>query len=314
MKKQRINKRKLRHSDRSLILLSLPTAVWYICFCYMPLFGIVMAFKKYRLVPGKGFLYSLFAGSKWVGLDNFRYLFMNPQMGTAVRNTVLYNLAFLALDLVLPVALAIALSYLKSGRLRSAAQTASMLPHFLSWMIVSYFAFAFLSTDRGLLNSLLRVLGKPAVSWYQEPGAWPWLLTLIHVWKGFGYAMVLYYSYVIGIDQSLYESAAIDGAGTAGMIRYITLPQLKGVIVIMGLLSLGGIFTSEFGLFYQVPRNSGAVLSATETVDVYIYKALMDQANYGFSAAGSLLQNGIGCALLLLADFAVRHVDREVGL
>ena len=265
-------------------------------------------------MPGKGFLYSLFAGSKWVGLDNFRYLFMNPQMGTAVRNTVMYNLVFLALDLVLPVTLAIALSYLRSSRLRSAAQTASMLPHFLSWMIVSYFAFAFLSTDRGLLNSMLRALGKTGVSWYQEPGAWPWLLTFVHVWKSFGYAMVLYYSYVIGIDQSLYESAAIDGAGTVGMIRYITLPQLKGVIVIMGLLSLGGIFTSEFGLFYQVPRNSGAILSATETVDVYIYKALMDQANYGFSAAGSLLQNGIGCALLLLADFAVRHVDREVGL
>lgn len=314
MKKRKHVNRELRHSDRSLIFLSLPAVLWYVCFCYLPLFGIVMAFKKYRLVPGKGFLYSLFAGSSWVGLDNFRYLFMNPRMGTAIRNTVLYNLAFLALDMVLPVTLAIALSYLKSGRLRSAAQTASMLPHFLSWMIVSFFAFSFLSTDKGLLNSLLRAFGKPAVSWYQEPDAWPWLLTVIHVWKSFGYAMVLYYSYVIGIDQSLYESAAIDGAGTAGMVRYITLPQLKGVIVMMGLLSLGGIFTSDFGLFYQVPRNSGAILSATETVDVTIYKALMDQANYGFSAAGSLLQNGIGCMLLLLADFTVRHVDGEVGL
>ena len=296
------------------MLLSLPTVLWYLCFCYLPLFGIVMAFKKYRLIPGKGFLYSLFVGSKWVGLDNFRYLFMNPQMGLAVRNTVLYNLVFLLLDLALPVVLAIALSYLRSGRLRSAAQTAAMLPHFLSWMIVSYFAFAFLSTDRGLLNSLLRGFGRQAVSWYQEPGSWPWLLTLTHLWKSFGYSMVLYYSYVIGIDQALYESAAIDGAGTASMIRHITLPQLKGVIVTMGLLSLGGIFTSDFGLFYQVPRNSGAILSATETVDVYIYKALMDQANYGFSEAGSLLQSGIGCALLLGANFLVRRVDQEVGL
>lgn len=314
MKKRDNIQKRLRHSDRSLMLLSLPTVLWYLCFCYLPLFGIVMAFKKYRLIPGKGFLYSLFVGSKWVGLDNFRYLFMNPQMGLAVRNTVLYNLVFLLLDLALPVVLAIALSYLRSGRLRSAAQTAAMLPHFLSWMIVSYFAFAFLSTDRGLLNSLLRGFGRPAVSWYQEPGAWPWLLTLTHLWKSFGYSMVLYYSYVIGIDQALYESAAIDGAGTASMIRHITLPQLKGVIVTMGLLSLGGIFTSDFGLFYQVPRNSGAILSATETVDVYIYKALMDQANYGFSEAGSLLQSGIGCALLLGANFLVRRVDQEVGL
>ena len=119
MKKREYAKRKLRHSDRSLMLLSLPTGLWDVCFCYLPLFGIIMAFKKYRLVPGKGFLYSLFAGSRWVGLDNFRYLFMNPQMGTVIRNTVLYNLAFLALDLTLPVALAIALSYLRSGRLRS---------------------------------------------------------------------------------------------------------------------------------------------------------------------------------------------------
>ena len=304
----------LRHADRALVLLSLPTLLWYLCFCYLPMFGIVMAFKKYRLVPGKSFLYSLFAGSKWVGLDNFRYLFMNPQMGLVIRNTVLYNLLFLVLGLVLPVALAIGLSYLRSGRLRSAAQTVSMLPHFLSWMIVSYFVFAFLSTDRGLVNSLLVSAGHERVAWYQEPSAWPWLLTLIHEWKGFGYAMVLYYSYVIGIDPSLYDSAAIDGAGAGKMILYITLPQLRGVIVTMGLLSLGGLFSSDFGLFFQVPRDSGALMSVTETVDVFIYKALMEQANYGYSAAGSLMQNGIGCILLLLANAAVRRVDSEVGL
>ena len=314
MKRLRSSGRKLRHSDRALILLSLPAVLWYLCFCYLPMFGIVMAFKKYRLIPGKGFLYSLFSGSAWVETDNFRYLFMNPQMGMVIRNTVLYNLLFLVLGVVLPVSLAIALSYLRSGRLRSVVQTTSMLPHFLSWMIVSYFVFAFLSTDKGLLNSLLGSFGQQPVSWYQEPGAWPWLLTIIHEWKSFGYAMVLYYSYVIGIDQSLYDSAAIDGAGTFGMIRHITLPQLKGVIVMMTLLNLGSIFTSDFGLFFQVPRDSGALMNVTQTVDVFIYKALMEQANYGFSAAASLLQNGIGCILLLLANAAVRRLDSEVGL
>ena len=314
MKRQKRRSRWLRHSDRSLILLSLPTVLWYLCFCYLPMFGIVIAFKKYRMIPGKGFLYSLFAGSAWVGTDNFRYLFMNPQISMAIRNTVLYNLVFLVLGLVVPVALAIGMSYLRSEKLRSAAQTASMLPHFLSWMIVSYFVFAFLSTDKGLLNSLLKTLGCQPVSWYQEPSAWPWLLTLINSWKGFGYSMVLYYSYILGIDQALYDSAAIDGAKTSQMIRYITLPQLKGVIVMMGLLSLGGIFSSDFGLFYQVPRDSGAIMQVTQTVDVYIYKALMEQANYGFSAAASLLQNGLGCILLLLANYLVRRVDPEAGL
>ena len=314
MKNDGATRHSLKHSDRSLILLSLPTLLWYLAFCYLPMFGIVIAFKRYRMIPGKGFLYSLFYGSDWVGLENFRFLFLNPQMGVAVRNTLLYNLVFLLLGTALPVMLAIALSYLRSERLRTASQTAALLPHFLSWIIVSYFAFSFLSTDKGLLNSILTRLGMESVRWYQTPSAWPWLLVLIHGWKGFGYSMVLYYSYVSAIDPSLYDSAAIDGASTRQMIRYITLPQLSGVITVLALLNLGHILSTDFGLFYQVTRDSGAILSATETIDVYVYKALMDQSNYGFSAAASLLQNGVGCLLLLGANRLVRRLDPEGGV
>ena len=297
-----------------MILLSLPTVLWYLAFCYLPMFGIVMAFKRYRMVPGKGFLYSLFQGSKWVGLENFRFLFLNPQMGIAIRNTLLYNLCFLVLGTTLPVMLAVALSYVRSERLRTASQTAALLPHFLSWIIVSYFAFSFLSTDKGLLNSLLVRLGFDRVRWYQTANAWPWLLVIIHGWKGFGYSMVLYYSYISAIDPLLYDSAAIDGASVWQMIRYITLPQLRNVITVLVLLNLGHILSTDFGLFYQVTRNSGAILSATETIDVYVYKALMDQTNYGFSAAASLLQNGIGCLLLLGTDRLTRRFDSEGGV
>ena len=314
MKKRSGYQRSLRYSDRAMLLLSLPTLLWYLAFCYLPMFGIVIAFKRYRMVPGKGFLFSLFFGSDWVGLENFRFLFLNPQMGIAVRNTLLYNLVFLILGTALPVMLAIALFYLRSGRLRSASQTATLLPHFLSWIIVSYFAFSFLSADKGLLNSILVRFGADPVRWYQTPSAWPWLLVLTHGWKGFGYSMVLYYSYVNSIDPALYDSAAIDGASVRQMIRHITLPQLKSVITVLVLLNLGHILTTDFGLFYQVTRDSGAILSTTETIDVYVYKALMDQSNYGFSAAASLLQNGIGCLLLLGANRLTRRLDPEGGV
>lgn len=309
-----MKKKRWKKSDSGLTLLSLPTLIWYIAFCYLPMFGIVIAFKQYRLIPGKGFIYSLFAGSKWTGLTNFRFLFLNPQMSVIVRNTLLYNIIFLIIDTALPVALAILLSYLHSKRLQGLTQTASMLPHFLSWVIVSYFLFAFLSTDRGLLNNLIAGAGGEVVKWYQEPGAWPVILVITHTWKAYGYALVMYTAYLTAIDPKLYDSAIVDGATVFQRVRFITIPQLRPVIIVLLLLNLGHILNTDFGLFYQVTRNSGSILSATQTIDVYIYKALMEQANYGYSAAASLLQNGIGCILLLGANFITKKLNPEEGI
>ena len=309
-----MKKKRWKRSDSGLTLLSLPALIWYIAFCYLPMFGIVIAFKQYRLIPGKGFIYSLFAGSKWTGLENFRFLFLNPQMSVIVRNTLLYNIIFLIIDTVLPVALAILLSYLHSKRLQGLTQTASMLPHFLSWVIVSYFLFAFLSTDRGLLNNLIAGAGGEAVKWYQEPGAWPVILVITHTWKAYGYALVMYTAYLTAIDPKLYDSAIVDGATVFQRVRFITIPQLRPVIIVLLLLNLGHILNTDFGLFYQVTRNSGSILSATQTIDVYIYKALMEQTNYGYSAAASLLQNGIGCILLLCANFITKKLNPEEGI
>ena len=211
--------------DAGLILLSLPTLMWYLAFCYLPMFGIVIAFKQYRLIPGKGFIYSLFMGGKWIGLENFRFLFLNPQMSMVVRNTLCYNILFLIIDTLLPVALAILLSFLYSEQHKGMFQTVSMLPHFLSWVIVSYLAFAFLSTDRGLLNGLLAGSGRAAVRWYQEPAVWPFVLVITHTWKAYGYALVMYSAYLNAIDPSLYDSALVDGASVWQRVRFITLPQ-----------------------------------------------------------------------------------------
>lgn len=300
--------------SKGLLFTIAPTLIWFIAFCYMPLFGIIIAFKRYQLLPGKGFFYSLFVNSKWVGLDNFRFLFLNPEMAQVVRNTILYNLAFLIIGTVLPVALAILLSYVSSERMRSISNSASLLPHFLSWIIVSYFVFAFLSTDKGMINHILQSLGFEGVRWYQEARYWPFILILVNTWKGFGYSMVLYYSYATSVNPVLYESAVLDGAGVWQIIKHIMIPHLKGMIIVLTLLNLGAILSTDFGLFYQVTRDSGSILSATETLDVYIYKALIDRANYGFSAAASLLQNGIGCILLLLVHRLTNRIDTDRGL
>lgn len=307
-------KKRFTPDDAELLGLSLPAAVWYIAFCYVPLFGIIFAFKKYKMAPGKGFLYSLFVNSKWVGFNNFKFLFVNPQMGSIIANTLVYNIIFLLIGITLPVGLAIMISYMYSARLKKICQTATFLPHFLSWVIVSYFVNAFLSTDRGLVNSLLTAAGATPIKWYQETRPWPFILIFLNTWKTFGYSMVVYMASLAGIDQSLYESAVIDGATIGQQIRKITLPLLRPILSIMFILNIGHIFSSEFGLFYHVPRDSGSLISVTQTIDVYVYKALMEQQNYGYSAATSLLQNGIGCILIVITNIVVKRIDPESGL
>ena len=302
-----------RKKNISCVILSLPTLVWYLVFCYLPIFGILLAFKRYRLVPGKRFFYSLFA-SEWVGFENFRFLFLNPQMGRVVRNTLCYNLVFLILGTVIPITLAVILSALYSEKIRSVVQMTALLPHFISWIIVSYFVFAFLSSDRGIINAYLSDLGAGSVNFYQKPEVWPFILIFVQLWKSAGYTMILYYSYLISIDRELYDSAFVDGANNLQLIRYVILPMLRPMIVVLVLLNLGHILSTDFGLFYQVTRNSGSILSATETIDVYVYKALMVQSNFGYSAAASLVQNGIGAMLLLLANFGIRKTDPERGI
>ena len=300
--------------DLDLTLLSLPTVVWFIAFCYVPLFGIIFAFKNYKVKAGKGFIYSLFVHSKWVGLKNFVFLFRSPDAANIFRNTLVYNTVFLLIGVTVPVALAIMITELRSRKLARVCQTAVFLPHFLSWIVVSYFVFAFLSTDKGLANALIRSLGGNQVLWYQDKRFWPFLLTLINTWKTFGYSMVVYLAAIAGIDQSLYESAVIDGATKWQQARSITLPMLRPVISIMFIMNVGHLFSTDFGLFFHVTRDSNSLIEVTQTLDVYVYKALMQNNNYNYSSAVSLLQSVSGCILLLAANRIVRRIDPESGL
>ena len=310
----RRKRRRFTWDDLELTFLSLPTVLWFIAFCYIPLFGIVFAFKNYKVKAGKGFIYSLFVHSKWVGFKNFQFLLRSPDLANIFRNTLGYNVVFLLIGVTLPVSLAIMISHLHSRKLAKICQTAVFLPHFLSWVVISYFVFAFLSTDKGLVNALIQSLGGERILWYQDKRPWPFLLVFINTWKTFGYSMVVYMATITGIDQSLYESAVIDGATKWQQTRWITLPLLRPIISIMFILNVGHIFSTDFGLFFQVTRDSNSLIDVTQTLDVYVYKALMQNNNYNYSSAVGLLQSVFGCILLVVTNIAVKRIDPESGL
>ena len=306
--------------DLQLFLLSLPTVIWYILFCYLPMFGLIIAFKKYKVAPGKGFLWSLFNNSEWCGLDNFRFLFANNKDTTInmFRNTVGYNIVFIVLGVVLPVTLAIMISHLRSQKLAKVTQTAMFLPHFLSWVVVGYFVFAFLSTDNGLVNRMLIAMGGEGIKWYQKDALnyWPFFLIFLHVWKTIGYSMVVYLSSIKDIDESLYEAAMIDGASKWQQTRYITLPMLKTIMIIMFIMAVGKIFNSDFGLFYRTTRNSSSLTSVFLTLDVYVFNSMFNNPRpvYGYISAAGFLQSVLGCLTMIAANAIVRRVDNESAL
>jgi len=299
--------------DIQLFLLSLPTTIWYFCFCYIPMFGIVIAFKSYKPSPGRGFLYNLFVNSKWVGLNNFTYLFKTNFAASIFRNTVGYNIVFIILGVTVPVTLAIMINELYSKRLAKVSQTAMFLPHFLSWVVVGYFVMAFLSTDKGLANNLIVSMGGSPVSWYREPKYWPYFLVFMQMWKTVGYGMVVYLASINGIDGTLYEAAVIDGASKGQQVRYITLPMVRPIISIMFIMAVGRIFNSDFGLFYRTTQNSNSLKNVFQTIDVFVYNSLMNSSvpQYNYASAAGLLQSVLGCFTLLTANLIVKRIDED---
>jgi putative aldouronate transport system permease protein len=302
-----------RKSDTEYLVLSLPTIAWYFCFCYLPLFGVIIAFKTYRITPGRGFLSNLL-GSAWAGLANYRGLFSNPDLPHIVQITLLYNLVFIALGVILPVGLALIISELRQKTAAKVYQTIMFLPNFLSWVVVGTLAWAFLGSQNGILNQVIRFFGGTPKNWYAEPGFWPPFLVMLAEWKGVGFGSVVYLAAITSLDKSVYEAAIIDGATKRQQIWYITLPLIKRVIILMLIMSVGGLFNSDFGLFWVVPRESVALYNVTTTTSVLVYKMLKGAAPVGVSAAASFLQSVISCLLVLLANAVVRKVDNESAM
>lgn len=289
-----------------IYLLALPGLAYLFINNYMPLPGLVLAFKSYRVTDG-------IWGSAWAGLSNFQYLFQNDA-GYITRNTILYNLAFMAVNTVLAIMVAIFLSEMR-GKLGKIHQSTVLLPHMISFVIISYLVYAFLGVENGFINnSILKTFGQDGISWYSEPGYWPFILTFVNAWKGVGYMSIVYLSTIMGFDHAYYEAARIDGASKMQQIFHITIPLLRGTIIMMLLMMVGRIFYSDFGLFYQVPRNSGMLYSVTQTIDTYVYRGLLELGDVTMSAAAGLYQSLVGFVLVLAANLTVRKLDPDSAL
>lgn len=315
-KAKKLPKEKLTMKDRmkrfrnnkELLLLTIPGAIWFLVFAYLPMFGVIVAFKRWRIHGG--FFESLM-NSKWVGFDNFKFLFQSSDAWLITKNTVLYNIVFIILGIVLPVTLAILLNELLNKKLAKFYQSSMFLPYFLSWVVVSYCLYAFLSPEKGYVNGILQSMGGKGISWYTEPKYWPFIIIFMSQWKAVGYGTVVYLASICGIDKSYYEAAMIDGASKFQQIKYITVPLLKPVMIIMFITSIGGMFRGDLGLFYQLPKDSGALYPVTNVIDTYVYRGLMNLGDIGMSSAASLYQSFVGLILILTSNAIVRKVDEE---
>lgn len=299
-------KKKLKRAF-PLYLMLLPGLVYMLINNYIPMFGLVMAFKNVNWSKG-------IWKSDWAGLENFKYLFKTPDAFIITRNTIGYNLIFIFVNLVLGVLFAIMLSEIKSKRRVKVYQTSLMLPYMLSMVIAAYLVYGFLAGETGLINGLLKMIGVKTVSWYTAPGYWPVILIIVNCWKTVGYGTIVYLSSILGIDQELYEAAAVDGITGLQKIRYIIVPMIKPTIITMVLLRVGRIFYSDFGLFYQVPMNSGALMDVTNTIDTYVYRGLVALGDVGMSSAAGFYQSIVGFALILFANWITSRYSSENAL
>ena len=291
----------------ALFSMMIPGFIYLIINNYIPMAGLVIAFKRFDYSLGMW-------ESPWAGLSNFTYLFKTNDAFIIMRNTILYNLVFIVLGNLLAVAVAVMLNFLRGNMNKKIYQTLILIPYLISMVVVSYIVFGFLSQENGFINKMIESFGGEPISWYTQAKYWPFILTIVNLWKGFGYSSIMYYATVISIDSSLYEAARVDGAGVWRQVWHVTLPGLRGTIITLVLLAIGRMFYSDFGLFYQVPMRSGLISSATDTIDVFVYKALTQLNDVGRASAAGFLQSVMGFILVLTATLVVRKIDSENAL
>ena len=289
-----------------MYLMMLPGVAYLVINNYMPIPGLMLAFKKFKYPRG-------IWGSDWCGFKNFTFLISSKDLWLIVRNTLLYNVAFILLGTILSVTIAILLNEVRSKKLQQSFQTVILIPHLLSYVIISYIVYALFGAESGMINNSMP-LGVTPISWYTEDRYWPVILTCVYLWKSFGYSSIVYFATLVGFDRTYYEAAMVDGATTWQQISRITLPLLKPVIITLTLFSVGRIFYSDFGLFYQVPMNSGMLYETTSTIDTYVYRGLLEDNNIGRASAATFIQSIMGFILVLAANLTVRRFEKENAL
>jgi len=295
------------HRYRIYLLMLLPAVIYTLVFAYYPMTGIVLAFKKYTYAGG-------IWGSAWNGFENFKFFFQSGQAWMVTRNTVLYNIAFIIVGTVTQIAVAVFLTELKCRKFRTVAQSMMFLPYFISWVIVGVMAFNLLSSDYGFVNRIITALGGEKISFYTKGKYWPVILILFNVWKGVGYGSVMYLAAIMGVDTSIYESEAIDGCNVFQRIFKITIPSIMPTVIILFLMSVGGIFKGNFDMFYNLVGNNGLLYNYTDVIDTLTMRALISSNDFGMSAAIGLYQSVLCFITVMIANKLVSLYDKDYTL
>lgn len=292
---------------KALFLMLIPGLLVMLVNNYMPMFGLVLAFRKMDTVT------KLF-GSGWVGFDNFKYLFGSQNAWIITRNTLGYNFIFIIIGRTVAVAMAIALTELRNKKVSKVYQSIYFIPYFLSWVVISYLAFSLLSTESGALNQIIKAFGGKPIKWYVSPKYWPFILVVVNTWKWTGYDIIVYIASIVGVSKDYYEAAAVDGATRFQQIRYITIPMLVPLLITLTLLQVGRMFYTDMGLFFIVTRNTGTLFNATNTIDTYVYRGLLSTGDLGMVSAAGFYQAVLGFIIILTFNFIVRKYDKDSAL
>ena len=291
-----------------IYLMMLPGALYLLINNYIPMFGLVIAFKQVDFQKG-------ILASPWIGFQNFQFLFQTKDAFVITRNTLLYNIAFIILNTVIGIVFAIFICDITWKAGKKVYQSAILFPYLMSWVIVGYIVYAIFAMQYGIANkSILPAFGMDPIMWYNDPKYWPAILIVTNTWKGIGYGCLIYISSINGIEASYFEAAELDGANKFQQIWNITLPEILPSVITLTLLSIGRIFYSDFGLFYQVPRDSGLLYSTTNTIDTYVYRGLMKLGNVGMASAAGFYQSVVGFILVLLSNWVVRKISPDNAL
>lgn len=302
------SKKKRLYKYRFLYLLAFPAFAYLIINNYMPMVGLMLAFKNYSFAKG-------IFGSEWNGIKNFTYLFGSKWAGIMFKNTVFYNLVFIFLGTAIAIFVAVLLNEVRNVMAQKVYQILILIPYLVSTVLIGYLVFAFFSNENGFINKgIIEPLGGEKIDWYLTPGAWPFILTFVQMWRSFGFQSIVFFATIIGFDKSLYEAAVVDGASAWQQIKKITLPLLKPTVIILVIMSLGRMFSTDFGLFYQVPQDTGMLYEVTTTIDTFVYRALMKDHDIGRSLAAGFLQSVLGFTVVLITNAIVRKVEPDSAL
>ncbi len=301
-------KSSLQHfkDNAELLLLALPAIIYFFIFNYLPMFGVVIAFKDYRY--NRGIL-----GSDWVGFKNFEFFFTSSDAFRITRNTVGYGAVFIIAGIIAAVTVALLLFEIRNRFAIKFYQTTAILPHFLSWVIVGYITYTLFHPELGVFNQILKALGLEGANWYGEAKYWPFILPVVNIWKGVGMGSIIYYAALMGVDQQLYEAATIDGATKWQQTWNISIPSLTPIMTILSILAIGNLFRGDFGLFYQITRDVGNLYPTTDIIDTYVYRGLRT-GDIGITSAVGLFQSVVGLLLVVTTNTIVKKVDPEKSM